>query len=328
MTVLASGTRLDGSIRLPDAANEPITGNFTRVHLLPAVAAAETGERAAPQASIDFGNPAELPPLRIRIDSLRYAGLDIGRTDVQTQPSAQGMQIQKFNTQSPLLAINASGLWQGTGAQASTALTADISAPNVGKLLNAMQYLYVINRGAGNTRLSGSWKGAPSDFSLAAFEGQMTMDIRDGHILEVDPGGGRVLGLLSIAELPRRLSLDFRDFFNKGLAFSSIKAKFDFAQGKATTRNAMIDAPAADIYFSGSTDLVNERFDQEISVQPKAASLLPILGAATAGPLGAAAGMVAQAVFDKPLKEGSQTVYRVTGPWSKPTVEKLPDKKK
>ncbi len=328
MTVLASGTRLDGSIRMPEAANEPIAGNFTRVHLLPAVAAAETGERAAPQTSIDFGNPAGLPPVRIRIDSLRYAGLDMGRADVQTQPNAQGMQIQKFATQSPLLAINASGLWQGTGAQASTVISADINAPDVGKVLTALQYKGVINRGVAKTQLTGAWKGTPSDFSLVAFKGQMTMDIRDGQILEVDPGGGRVLGLLSIAELPRRLSLDFRDFFNKGLAFSSIKAQIKFEQGMATTQDTRIDAPAADIRISGSTDLVNERFDQRVTVQPKAGTLLPILGAATAGPLGAAAGVVAQAVLNKPLKESSETVYRITGPWAKPTVEKLPDKKK
>ncbi len=328
MTVLASGQRLDGSIRLPEAANEPITGNFSRVHFQPSVAISEPAGNDAEPAPIDFGNPADLPPLRVRIESLRYAGLDLGRADLQAQPNTQGLQIQKFTTQSPLLSVNATGLWKGSGTNATTAITADISTPNVGKVLTALQYKGVINRGVAKTQLTGAWKGAPSDFGLAAFKGQMTLDIRDGQILEVDPGGGRVLGLLSIAELPRRLSLDFRDFFNKGLAFSSIKAQINFDQGMATTQDTRIDAPAADIRISGSTDLVNERFDQRVTVQPKAGSLLPILGAATAGPIGAAAGVVAQAVLNKPLKEGSETVYRITGPWAKPTVEKLPDKKK
>jgi len=31
---------------------------------------------------------------------------------------------------------------------------------------------------------------------------------------------------------------------------------------------------------------------------------------------------VAQAVLDKPLKEGSATEYRITGPWKEPEVSK------
>jgi uncharacterized protein YhdP len=37
-----------------------------------------------------------------------------------------------------------------------------------------------------------------------------------------------------------------------------------------------------------------------------------------------AAGLVAQAVLDKPLKDSSIIYYEITGPWSKPEVRRLP----
>jgi uncharacterized protein YhdP len=201
-------------------------------------------------------------------------------------------------------------------------LQATISSPDLGKLLSAAKYGGAIRRGKTTAKLSGVWNGAPMDFSLAGFNGLLDLRIDEGQFPEVKAGGGRLLGLMSLAELPRRLSLNFNDLTDKGLGFNSIKGEFRFANGIANTQNLRIDAPAADIRISGSTDLVNERFDQRVLVQPKAGGILPIIGAATAGPLGAAAGVVAQAVLDKPLKEGSATEYRITGPWKQPEVIK------
>ena len=40
------------------------------------------------------------------------------------------------------------------------------------------------------------------------------------------PGAGRVLGLASLAELPRRLALDFSDLTDKGFAFDTVRGRF------------------------------------------------------------------------------------------------------
>jgi len=221
-----------------------------------------------------------------------------------------------------MLSTSASGLWQGEGVQARTTLQANVNSPDLGKLLTAAQYGGAIRRGKTTAKLSGAWNGAPMDFSLTGFNGLLDLRIDEGQFPEVKAGGGRLLGLMSLAELPRRLSLNFNDLTDRGLGFNFIKGEFRFANGNATTQNLRIDAPAADIRISGSTDLVNERFDQRVLVQPKAGGILPIIGAATAGPLGAATGVVAQAVLDKPLKEGSATEYRITGPWKEPEVSK------
>ena len=131
----------------------------------------------------------------------------------------------------------------------------------------------------------------------------------------------RVHGLLGIAQLPRRLTLDFRDFFDKGFAFDSIQGDVHLAQGTARTDNLAIKGPAADIHVRGSADLRNQRFDQTVDVLPKSGGLLTAVGAIAGGPVGAAVGAMANAVLEKPLQGLGAKTYRVTGPWAEPKVE-------
>lgn len=324
MSVRASGERLDGQVSLPDTENAPVSAAFKTVHL------AAVGVKAADTAvlpespPIDFGNPAELPPISLVIQDLRIGDAVFGRCELQTVPGAQGMLIQKFSTKSPLLTLDATGLWQGVGKDARTSLQAKLVSRDLGRMLTAFHYQDVIKSGATKAQFTGAWAGSPMDFSLQGFNGNLSLDVSQGQILGVEPGGGgRMLGLVSLAEIPRRLSLDFSDFFGEGFSFNQITGQFSFAQGKANTQNLKILAPAANITVTGSTDLVKQQFDQRVEVRAKTSGLLPVLGAVTLGPVGAAAGVVAQAVLDKPLKDNATIHYEITGPWSKPDVRKV-----
>jgi uncharacterized protein YhdP len=130
-----------------------------------------------------------------------------------------------------------------------------------------------------------------------------------------------VLGLLSLAQLPRRLTLDFRDFFSKGFAFDRIDGDVHINAGHARSDNLVIDGPAAEIRIRGAADLAAQQFDQTIDVFPKAGNLLTVAGAIAGGPVGAAIGAAANAVLKKPLGRLAAKTYRVTGPWKEPKVE-------
>lgn len=319
MVLRTSGKNLDGSLSLPDAAKAPISARFNTVH------ASATKSAASAAAPLDLGDPAQLPPIDLQITDLRFGKMSFGRVELLTAPSAGGMVIRRLTSQSPLLTINASGAWQGSAAQSGTALKAQISSPDLGRFLDASGYVDVFDRGTATAKLSGAWPGSPLDFGLKNFNGNLDIDIQNGQIPGIKAGGGRILGLLSIAEIKRRLSMDFSDFTGEGLGFNSIQGQFRFAQGKATTQNTLLKAPSADITFSGSTDLIREQFDQTVVVQPNTGGFLPVIGAVAGGPIGAAAGLLAQATLGKGLQKGITLKYRITGPWSKPDVHKLQD---
>lgn len=322
MAIRAIGSRLDGSLSVPDDSTAPITARFSTVHMLPPKAGKNTTASGTP---LDLGNPAEIPPIDLQISDLRVGKMIFGRFELSTSPSGNGLLIKRLSAQSPLLTVKATGAWQGTAAQSGTAFNAQVSSPDLGQFLDASGYVDVLDRGAANAKLKGAWPGSPLDFSLRTLKGNMDFSIQNGQIPSIKAGGGRVLGLLSIAEIKRRLTMDFSDFTGAGLGFNSIQGQFQFAQGKATTQNTQIKAPSADIAFSGTTDLVLEQFDQTVTVQPNTGGFLPVIGAVAGGPIGAAAGLVAQAALGKGLQKGITLKYRITGPWSKPDVQKLQD---
>src|SRR3546814_20682780 len=90
--------------------------------------------------------------------------------------------------------------------------------------------------GDGEAHLDATWPGRPAGFRLVNLQGRFTLAARDGQPVDVEPGAGRVLGLLSVAELPRRLLLDFRGLFSKGFAFNPMGGTIDFEPGRGPCR--------------------------------------------------------------------------------------------
>ena len=75
----------------------------------------------------------------------------------------------------------------------------------------------------------------------------MKLDVGKGQFLKLDPGAGKLLGLLSLQSLPRRITLDFRDIFSEGFAFDGISSKLNVRNGIMQTDRLQIDGVAAPI---------------------------------------------------------------------------------
>jgi len=213
------------------------------------------------------------------------------------------------------------GRWLGKGAAARTEVNAQVRSDDLGALMADLDYAGQLRGGQGHAELQARWPGGPSDFQLGNLQGQLQLQARNGQLLELEPGAGRVLGLLSVTQLPRRLMFDFRDFFSKGFAFNQVEGTVRFADGMATTDKVSIEGPAADIRIRGRTDLRRQQFDQTIDVNPRAGNLLTVVGAVAGGPVGAALGAATNAVLAKPLGAIGAKTYHVSGPWKEPKVE-------
>jgi uncharacterized protein (TIGR02099 family) len=319
----ASGDNIDGTVTMPNAKNSTITGQFSKLYFKKTITAPVVPVNNSEKTDTAL-KASDIPAIQFTIDDLRIANIPMGRTELATSPTPVGMKIQKFNSKSALISTSVSGLWQGEGKQERVAFKAHINSPDLGELLSIMQYADMIKQGELKADIDIFWSGGLTDFNLQTISGVLDLDIKEGQILHVEPGGsGRVLGLFSLAEIPRRLSLNFSDFFGKGFAFKKINGHFNFAQGKATTDNLLITAPAADIKISGSTDYATQQYNQIVEVYPKTSGILPVIGALAAGPIGIAAGVVAQVMLKKPINETSETAYSITGPWSEPEVKKI-----
>ncbi|QQQ03021.1 YhdP family protein [Lysobacter enzymogenes] len=339
--VRAEGAALDGAVMIPAGGGGGIAGKFARVHWTAADAGG--GATAGTGAGNGAGNsahapasaaaaakpadasmdPAKIPALTIDIADLRFGSAALGTASVRTRPTPAGMRIDQISTRGGKQSIDLSGDWTGRGAAARTHLSATVDSGDVGALMNGFGFGGQIGGGKGKARLDAGWPGAPAAMALGSLEGSLSLDVRDGRLIEIEPGAGRMLGLLSVAQLPRRLTLDFRDLFSKGFAFDRVGGTVRFGNGSARSDDLSIDGPAASIAIRGAADLRAQSYDQTIEVRPKAANVLTAVGALAAGPVGAAIGAAANAVLQKPLGSLTSRTYRVTGPWKEPKVEVL-----
>ncbi len=325
--VQVDGPALAGSLLLPAQDQATLSGRLERLYWNSAPAAGgrdavvRRDDAAQPPPPANDTDPAALPALDIRVEDLRFRDLHLGRATLATRPVASGLRIDQLRTVAEGQRVDVTGTWTGRGDDARTRMRVDVRSEDFGSLASALGAGGRLEGGDGEAVFDAAWPGSPAGFRLGVLQGRLALTVKDGRLVEVEPGAGRVLGLLSIAELPRRLTLDFRDFFEKGFAFNRIHGEVHFGEGQANSDDLVIDGPAAEIRIRGTADLRAQTYDQTIEVFPKTGNLLAAVGAITAGPVGAAVGAMANAVLRKPIGEMGAKVYRVTGPWKQPKVE-------
>jgi uncharacterized protein (TIGR02099 family) len=313
------GPAISGMLSIPgqDLQRQGVTARFDRFHWPETPPGApEDDASGMPEVA-----PSSLPPLHITINDFMLGKASFGAAEFDSHPTADGMRVDKLESRSPNVGMTATGNWNGTEQRNSSHMIVRLTAQNLGHMMDALGFPGLIDGGQTTADIDAIWPGPPSAFALAKLEtGAITLNVSEGRILEVEPGAGRFFGLLSLSEIPRRLSLDFSDFFRSGLSFNSITGTFGIDKGNAYTSNLVIKSPAADIAVTGRTGLRAKDYDQQLAVTAHTGATLPIVGALAAGPVGAAAGLVLQGVLGKPMGKALGSTYRVTGSWEKPIV--------
>jgi uncharacterized protein (TIGR02099 family) len=312
------GDNLAGAVTLPRDDQAAIAGRLQRFWWRGAVGGSKPGDAASAGDDID---PGKVPPLNLVFDDLRLGGAKLGNATLRTQQAPGMLKLVQFQSRAPKQRIDASGEWQVRGASARSRMDLRLDSGDFGALLDDFGFGGQLARGEGEARLQAAWPGSPMEFKLATLDGSLHLDARDGQLVEVEPGAGRVLGLLSIARLPQRLTLDFHDFFSKGFAFNTLKGDIALGNAQARSDNLRIDGPAAEIRIRGVADMRAETYDQTVDVFPKAGNLLTAVGAIAGGPVGAAIGAAANMVLKKPLGQLAARTYHVSGPWKQPKVD-------
>ena len=266
-------------------------------------------------------NPAALPPFHVSLGELRLGDAKLGEARLETWPTANGLHIEQLRALSSRVQITASGDWNGSATDSHTHMRIDFAAQDLGAMLGAFGFEGLVDGGKTSDQLDASWPGGPSALSLVNMNGKLSVNVSNGRIPEVSsPGAGRLLGLASLTELPRRFSLDFGDVFGKGLGFDLITGDFNLADGNATTSNLKIHSSAGEVSITGSTDLRARKFDQQVVVVPHVGNSLPVFGAVVGGPIGAAAGFAVQGLLGHGLNKAAGARYKVTGGWDKPVM--------
>lgn len=264
----------------------------------------------------------ELPGLDVTVDNFVLRGKALGRLELLATNRANTWQIEKLSLGSPDGTLTGDGQWRPSPSAPDTQLNFKLETANVGKLLDRLGYADAVRRGRARLEGSVSWKGPPISIDYPSLSGTMSLSAGQGQFAKLEPGVGRLLGILSLQSLPRRISLDFRDVFSEGFAFDTIAGEVKVTRGVMATENLQIQGPSAKIRMSGDVDIAGETQNLRVRVQPTLSETAAV-GVALANPVAGLATLVAQKVLRDPLEQIFSYEYAVTGGWADPKVEKV-----
>ena len=267
--------------------------------------------------------PDMFPPLYWNAKKLVWKDWTLFDVALETAAHEYGLVINKLSLNGPALTFDARGTWlTNWRGSHETQFEGDISSTQCGDSLEGLGFQRSIDRCAFDAKFQAKWPAEPYALGWENMTGKTSFTMKDGEILEVDPGaGGRLLGLLNIFKLANRLSLDFDDVTREGLAFDSIEGDFEFVLGDGSLKDFIITAPAADINMFGSINLLKRDYGLLMRVKPHTDTLTFAGGTLLGGVVVGAGLALIQNIFD--LGFIGHTVYSITGSWDQPKIEKI-----
>jgi uncharacterized protein (TIGR02099 family) len=314
-----AGPETSGQIQVPASftGDEPLSATMDKLVLQPKQSTATGDSRR------ERGDPRVYPNLRVHVTDLTFDGHGVGDFELKATRVANGLQIDSVNVKQEHAQAEANGAWLLLPEGEKSTLALKIVSTDVGATLKTLNYSPFIEARRGEVKADLNWNGGFDGNILAHASGSLTVMGEAGQLSSLQPGAGRVLGLFSVAALPRRLALDFSDLTEKGLSFDTVHGDFDMREGNAYTTNLTLRGPAAEIGIAGRTGLGSHDYDQTAIVTGNLGASLPVAGLVAGGPVIGAAALLFSQVFKEPLKGITRGYYRITGSWDEPVVERV-----
>lgn len=311
------GAEAVGTLVWSTRGDGQVTGRFQRLIFPNAVdESSEAGKSASNSTS------THLPTVDLIVDRFTIRKHALGRFQVMGHQEAELWKIQTLQLDLPGAKLHGDGIWS-LGRQEKSQFHVQFDFDNLGDALGALGYEKMIARGKGKLDTQLSWPAAPGDFSTRLISGNLTLDMKDGQFLKVNPGGqGRLIGLLSLQELPRHLTLDFRDVFSDGYAFDHLVTHANLTRGVMHIDDFAMTSPAASVVMNGNLDLVKEQAHLSVLVNPSLGSGVSLLASIVSLPVGLISFAV-QKILKNPLDSAFSYQYLIDGSWSDPLVRSV-----
>ena len=313
-----SGEQAEGMVTIPyDFAGErPLVVEMERL-ILPG----SDEETAAAEIAVD---PRTLPEIMIKVQDFALGERFFGQLEVDLHRTDNGLEADDLSTVDESFTFAGSAGWivdiyEESGQR--TYLNAKLKSTDVEQTARRLNYQPGIIGDDLEVDVDVSWAGGPRQDFMETLNGSVQARLGNGQLEDIDPGAGRVFGLMSFVALPRRLSLDFRDVFDSGLSFDQITGNFRLVNGDAFTCDLTLTSPAADVGIVGRAGLNERDYNQTALVSANVGNTLPVVGGVLAGPQVAAALLIFSQIFKKPLQEMGRVYYAIDGSWDDPTID-------
>jgi len=316
MTAQLSSRDLNGEVSWSPQGRGKIIARLKNALLLPVEKNTDPEQFTPPPATVNFS----IPVFDIAVEHFTYHGKQLGQLDLHTSQVEKDVLLDHLRLANPDGVLTLNGKWSLSPSQ--THVVAKMELFDTGKMLNRSGYPDTLRDGNGLLDCDLVWSGAPDEMKLPNLEGHLSLKMRKGQFLKVDPGAGKLLSVFNLQSLPKRITLDFNDVFSKGFEFDNIIGVAQLRQGVLMTNDFKINGSAAQVTMTGQVDLIRETQSLRVKVLPTIGDSVSLLAFA-AGPAVGAGVFLANKIFRDPLDKLVAFEYNVTGSWVDPKVEKI-----
>jgi uncharacterized protein (TIGR02099 family) len=305
---------VDGVVEWYPRGRGRFTGKLARLHIPDPV-------EAGPAGGGDVIAGGDLPALDLQVDSFRVGTMDLGQLSLVAVPEGPTWTLRKLDLRNPDGHFTAQGGWQFDRGKPRTQMAVRLEVQDIGRMLTRLNKPKGV--AGGTARLAGQveWAGSPVRIDAPSLAGRLSLEARKGRFTQLEPGIGKLLGVLSLQALPRRVTLDFGDVFSDGFAFDDIVANSVIDRGVLRTEDFRMVGSAAKVSMKGSVDIVNETQDLDVKVIPSVTDSIAV-GTAFVNPLAGLIALVLGKALGNPLDKVIAFEYALKGSWAEPVVTK------
>ncbi len=267
--------------------------------------------------------PEDLFNLKLLSKVMSYGEFLVTDFRIDTRVEDNRFTVDTLAFRRDKVSLKSSASWQylPEAEQHRSALNLSITGNELGQTLAALGFGDTMHNG--KIKMDGQigWSGELLHMDWESLAGDARLIITNGVLKNLEPGSGRLVGLLSLSALPRRLALDFSDVLFDGLKFDKISGTYQFEGENLYTNDMKMKGASADVKISGKIGLRERNYDQTLVVIPKIRQTLPVIGGLAAGTAVGWGLLFLQKLFKDAIDKSVEIEYRVTGPWENPLVE-------
>ncbi|CAB3775694.1 hypothetical protein LMG28688_00081 [Paraburkholderia caffeinitolerans] len=284
-----------------------------------------------------------MPSIDLVVNQLIVRDHDFGRLQMNAHNYVDNgvpvWQLDNLDITNPDAHFTATESWRAVGDEAPpadtaggagetprrTALDFHLDIKDAGSLLERAGVAHVIKGGQGTLTGKLAWRGGPMALDYPTLDGNLALDLHHGQILKINPGMASLLGVLSLQSLAHYPEMDFRDVFGPGLPFTSVTGSGQIQNGVGRTDDFKLVTAPGRAQMTGTIDLAHKTQDLRVHVVPTVSAGAGVIAATIINPLFGLGALIADIALLHTVETAFARTYAITGSWSKPHVERLPD---
>ncbi|WP_026971504.1 YhdP family protein [Aliagarivorans marinus] len=294
---------------LPDLSFSPLTGQGS----------AEPSEQVVKSKRDDW----RLPPLSLTCNKCQVSHFYLGDMSLDLPIEGDRLDNGKLRINWGHTQLSADVNWFAENGAQRSELVGIVNSGSSEHMLRDLGYASPIMDTPSRTGFTLNWQGPLYSPDVASLNGQVEYVGGEGVLTEVSDKGARLFSLASLDTVQRRLKLDFRDVFDKGMHYDSISATMQFEDGLMSNDDFFLDGVAGAMRGRGTVDLPSGSLDYRISFAPKFTSSLPVLTAFLVTPATGVAVLALQKLFEPMVEVVTQIDFALTGNISEPELIEL-----